>query len=306
MPLNSHLRGLLITTSAVLILSPDALLVKLMHCDPWTMLFWRSLISGTAILGALLLCYRSNFLKVIHQTGRYGFLSSLVTSIGSLLFVCALYRTTAANTLVILAATPLFAALSGRIFIGERIARHTKIAIATALGGIVIIFAGSLSLDDLSGSLMALSASALWGTNLVVLRQARQRNMIPAVGTGALLVIPLTLLLGAAPASVSSHDLQLLLVQGTLVLPLSFALITRGARKLPAAEISLVLLLETLLGPLWVWLLVGEVPATATLTAGTLVLATLILHSLISLRRRVPPLPSTPLQFDEATPIDRR
>ncbi len=293
MPVNSHQHGLMITITAVLILSPDALLVKLMHCDAWTMLFWRSLISGSSLIAGLTLIYRRRLWTTIVQTGRYGLISSLVTACGSVLFIGALYRTTAANTLVILAATPLFAALIGRIFIQEKIARHTFIAIITASGGILLIFIGSFSAENLVGNLMALAASCLWGTNLVVLRRARRLNMIPAVALGSLLAIPLCLLLGAEPSSIGPQDLSLLALQGTLVLPVSFALITLGSRHLPAAEVSLVLLLETLLGPLWVWLLVGEAPGSLTLGAGLFVLLTLVVHSLIALRTKTPVLQAT-------------
>ncbi len=284
MPVNSHLRGLIITISAVIILSPDALLVKLMQCDAWTMLFWRSLISGSSLLVGLSLIYRRRLWSCFYQTGRLGLISSVVAAIGSMLFVGALYHTTAANTLVILAATPLFAALIGRIFIKERIARYTLVAIIAVSGGILLIFYGNLSGEHLAGNLMALAASSLWGINLVVLRQARQLNMIPAVALGGLLAIPLSLLLGASPLTIGPQDLFLLTIQGTLVLPVSFALITIGTRHLPAAEVSLILLLEALLGPLWVWLLVGEIPESLTMVAGLFVLVTLIVHSYIALR----------------------
>ncbi len=284
MATKTHQRGLLITLFAVLILSPDALLVKLMHCDAWTMLFWRSLISGTSLTLGLGLIYHRRLWPLIVQIGRYGLISALVTACGSLLFIGALYRTTAANTLVILAATPLFAALIGRLFIQEKIARYTLVAIITTTGGILLIFADSFSTASLTGNLMALAASSLWGANLVVLRRARRLNMIPAIGLGSFLAIPLCLLLGADPLSISPHDLSLLTVQGALVLPVSFALITLGSRYLPAAEVSLVLLLETLLGPLWVWLLVGEVPGRLTLGAGFFIFLTLLIHSLVALR----------------------
>lgn len=287
MPVDSHLRGLSITILAVLVLSPDSLLVKLMQCDAWTMLFWRSLISGCCLTLGLALVYRQRLWSMVVRTGRYGLISSVVAACGSLLFVGSLYRTTAANTLVILAATPLFAALLGRIFIQERLNRRTLLAIIAVSIGITTIFIGSLSLENFAGNLMALAASCLWGANLVVLRQARQINMVPAVAFGSLLAIPLCLLLGASPASAGSHDLLLLLLQGTLVLPVSFALITFGSRELPAAEVSLLLLLETLLGPLWVWLVAAEAPDALTLAAGFFILATLCVHSLLALRGKI-------------------
>ncbi len=288
MPADSHLRGLLITAVAVVVLSPDALLVKLMQCDVWTMLFWRSLFAGASIITGLSLVYKRRFWQVFYQSGRYGLYSALVAGCGSLLFVNALYHTTAANTLIILAATPLFAAIIGRLFVQERIEFRTLVAIIAVFGGISVIFSGDFSDEFLVGNLMALGASSLWGTNLVILRQARQLNMTPAVAMGGLVAVPLSLILGAEPNSLIGADLLLLLLQGGLILPLSFTLITIGSRYLPAAEVSLILLLETLLGPLWVWLLVGEEPGTLSLSAGIFVLLVLIGHALSGLGRNTP------------------
>jgi len=280
---NLHRRGLLITIGAVLLLSPDSMLVKLLSCDVWTMLFWRSLITGAILLAGLALLYRRRLITLSLESGRYGLMSAMIAAAGSLMFVNALMRTTAANTLVILAATPLFAALIGYIFIRERISRATLAAIFTVFCGIFLIFTRSLGLGDMVGNLLALGAASLWGGNLVVLRQARAHNMIPAVAFGSLLAIPFALA-GGWPEAISARDAWLLLLQGSLVLPLSFALITRGSRYLPAAEVSLILLLETLLGPLWVWLVVGESPDLSTLLAGLLILATLVVHSLWQLK----------------------
>lgn len=293
---NLHRRGLIITIGAVLLLSPDSLLVKLLSCDVWTMLFWRSLITGTFLLAGLALIYRRRLITLSLESGRYGLMSAMVAAAGSLMFVNALMRTTAANTLVILAATPLFAALIGYIFIRERISRTTLGAIFTVFCGIVLIFMRSLEPGDMVGNFLALGAASLWGGNLVVLRQARALNMIPPIAFGSLLAIPFALA-GGWPEAVSSRDAWLLLLQGSLVLPLSFALITRGSRYLPAAEVSLILLLETLLGPLWVWLVVGESPDLPTLLAGLLILTTLVVHSLLQLKNA----PSAPLAIPVVT-----
>lgn len=292
-----HRRGLAITIGAVLLLSPDALLVKLLSCDVWTMLFWRSLLTGTFLLVGLALLYRRRLISLSLESGRYGLMSALIAATGSLLFVNALMRTTAANTLVILAATPLFAALIGYLFIRERISRITLGAIFTVFFGILLLFTRSLEAGTMVGNLLALGAACLWGGNLVVLRQARALNMIPAVAFGSLLAIPFALA-GGLPVAITARDALLLLLQGSLVLPLSFALITRGSRYLPAAEVSLILLLETLLGPLWVWLVVGESPDLPTLLAGLLILFTLVVHSLLQMKNT----PSSALTIPVAAP----
>jgi drug/metabolite transporter (DMT)-like permease len=124
----------------------------------------------------------------------------------------------------------------------------------------------------------------MWGSNLVVIRSGKSVNMIPANLLGNLLVVPVALTAGAQPMNIASPDILLLLLLGGVVLPVSFTMITLGPRYLPAPEVSLILLVETILGPIWVWMVLKEVPHTTTLVAGTLIVGTLVVHTLMSLR----------------------
>lgn len=291
---SDHVRGIVLTVTAVLVLSPDALLVRLIDTDPLTLIFWRGALSALAILLALGSLWGRSTLANLLLIGRPGLLSGGISAVGTILFVYALRTTSVANTLVILAATPLFSALLSRLFLGERVARRTMLAIGVGMGGILLLFAGNLGQGTLVGDLCALAAASLWAGNLVVLRHARSVNMTPAVALGGALAALLALLFGATPLAVAPADFGLLLLLGGLVLPLSFALITLGPRHLPAAEVSLILLLETFLGPLWVWWVLGEVPNAPTIIAGALILTTILLHSLASLRGAGSYLKATP------------
>jgi len=282
---SDHRKGLFLTFTAVLILSPDALLVRLIECDLWSLLFWRCLLTGGVTSLFLVVRYRWRFWHSFVATGRTGLLSALVLCCGSLLFVSSLKQTAAANTLIILAATPVFSSLFSYLFLREKIALRTWLAILICFGGILLLFSGSLKSGLLLGDLLALGATLMWAINLVILRRGRAVNMIPANVLGNLLVIPIVLLLGAQPLTVSTVDAGYLLLLGGLVLPVSFAMITLGPRYLPAPEVSLILLTETILGPIWVWLAIGEVPQATTLLAGLLIVGTLLLHTLLSLRK---------------------
>ncbi|MEN8730659.1 MAG: EamA family transporter, partial [Desulfuromonadales bacterium] len=210
--------------------------------------------------------------------------SACIVAAGGLMFVNSLKQTTAANTLIILAASPLISSLLSRIFLREKIARRTWVAIATCFGGILLIFSGSLTSGLLLGDLLALGASFMWGSNLVVIRSGKSVNMIPANLLGNLLVVPAALAAGARPLEIAGPDIWLLLLLGGVVLPVSFTMITLGPRYLPAPEVSLILLVETILGPIWVWLALGEVPLGTTLLAGVLIVGTLFVHTLMSLK----------------------
>ncbi|MDX1565593.1 MAG: DMT family transporter, partial [Phycisphaeraceae bacterium] len=243
--MNEHSRGLVLTFIAVLTLSPDALLVRLISVDTPTLLFWRGLLSGSMLYLLLLLYYRRRLFSMFRATGRIGILAAFVIASGNMFFVSSLRLTTAANTLVILASTPLIAALGTRIFLGEAVPRRTWIAILTAFAGIIILFSGSLGHHSTLGDLLAIGGACCWAGNIVIVRAARPRNMVPANALGNLTVAPLALLIGAAPLSVPPDDYGLLLILGLLVLPVSYGLITLAPRILSAAEVSLILLLET-------------------------------------------------------------
>lgn len=282
---SDHRKGLLLTFTAVLILSPDALLVRLIQSDVWTLLFWRCLLTGLMMSLFLAIRYRRQFLHSFHAIGRTGLISSVMIIIGSLLFIGSLKQTTAANTLVILAAAPIFSSLLSWLILKEKIPLRTKISIFTCFGGILLIFSGSLQHGLLLGDLMALGATAMWGSNIAIIRSGKAVNMIPANVLGNLSVVPIVYFLGAQPLLVPLADVGFLLLLGIVVLPISFAMITLGPRYLQAPEVSLILLIETILGPIWVWMVLAEVPHARTLVAGVLILGTLLIHTLLSLRQ---------------------
>lgn len=280
---STHLKGLLLTVVAVLILSPDALLVRLIRCDVWTLLFWRCLLTSIMQTLFLLILFRRQFLQSFRNIGRAGLLSASTVAIGALFFVNSLKQTAAANTLIILASAPVFSSLLSRFILREPLARRTWLAIFICFGGILLIFAGSLNQGLLLGDLLALAATFMWAGNVVTLRSGRANNMVPANLLGNLLVVPAALVGGAQPLAVTGPDILLLALLGGIVLPVSFTMITMSPRFLPAPEVSLILLIETIVGPVWVWLALGEVPLATTLLAGLLIVGTLVVHTLLSL-----------------------
>ena len=282
---SDHFKGILLTFAAVLILSPDALLVRLIQADVWTLLFWRCLLTGSMMSLFLAIRYRRQFFQSFYAIGRTGLISALMIIVGSLLFIGSLKQTAAANTLVILAAAPIFSSLLSWWLLREKIPLRTKLSIFTCFGGILLIFSGSLQNGLLLGDLMALGATAMWGSNIVIIRSGKTVNMIPANVLGNLSVAPIVYFLGAQPLLLAPADAGFLLLLGVVVLPISFAMITLSPRYLQAPEVSLILLIETILGPIWVWLALGEVPHSRTLIAGLLILGTLLIHTLLSLRQ---------------------
>ncbi len=280
---NQHLRGLLLTTLGVLILTPDGLLIRLIGTDVWTLIFWRGLLGFLAISTAYVMLYGRATVGKFRAIGWAGVAIALLYTGSNILFIQSIRLTFVANTLIIIAAAPLLAAVFSWVFLREQVAIRTWLATLFGLGGIAIIFAGSTRHASMLGEFCALGAGVCMAATFVVIRFSRDVIMIPALALSGLLLALCTFPM-ALPLSLTTHDTLLLVLLGGFVAPLSFALITLGPRTLTAPEVGLILLLETVLGPVWVWLMLDEAPPSGTLLGGFVVLATLGLHSLFALR----------------------
>lgn len=280
--------GFWVTLAGVLALCPDTLLVRLIDTDVWTLMFWRGLLMGSGLLVFFAAGSGPGWLGRILHIGWPGIGAALLFAANAICFVVALDLTTVANTLLIVSASPFFAGLLSWIFLGERVTRRTGLAILVACGGIALIFSGSLFGGEQSGSLWgdlaALGTALGMAGGFVVVRRHRRVNMIPAMALGSLISSAAALPL-AVPFALGGTQFGLTLVMGLLMLPVAFGLITIGPRYIPAPEVGLLMLLETVVGPLLVWAVIGEAASAEALVGGAVVVGTLAVHSLIGLRQ---------------------
>ncbi len=274
-----HLFGTIITLLGVLVLTPDALLIRLIHVDTWTILFWRGIFFAAAILCFYFLRYRTRIIDLFIKMGWRGVQAAIMFASSTIFFVNAIEETSVANVLVIIATAPLFSAIISRIFLKEGISASTWIAILISSGGIGAIFVGSLTAGNSLGDFYALACAFSIAAHITTVRQAKHVDMVPSLGMSGILIALIVLPL-AAPNSVTVSDFSYLFLLGFFVLPIAFGLITIGPRYIPAAEVSLLMLLETFLGPIWVWLVLGEKAEIETIIGGALVLMTLCAHTL--------------------------
>ncbi len=284
--LSTHAKGLLITACGVLVISPDGLLTRLIVTDHWTMIFWRALFLSFGMW--LVLSFSCpNRVWQQYKTLKGGALLKVVAySLGTISFIFAITHTSVANTLIILSTTPLFAAIISRVLLGEKIETRSLIAIALVALGIAVIAAGS---DDQTsswlGDMVALLGAFFLACGFSFVRRFPAASTFAAISCSgiltALLVLPL-----AAPFSISQSDVGYLMVMGLYMLPIGSALMFIGPRYIPAPEVGLLLLLESVLGPVWVWLALGERPGFYTLIGGVIVLSTLALNTAWALQQR--------------------
>jgi drug/metabolite transporter (DMT)-like permease len=267
--------------AGIILLSPESLLIRLVEVDRWTLLFWRGTLMCVGLLAASVILARST--AVIGAIGRPGVLVAVLFGIQTVLFIVSITNTEVANTLVAVSAAPLFAAIYQRVFFGQRIGRLLLAVITVAMLGIGIMVSGSLGRGNVWGDLAGLGAAAGLGGSFVVIGRNRDRSMVPAMALGGLVAALLALPL-ASPLTATASDFRYLAISGLVVLPLGFGLLAVAPRYIPGAEVALITLLEAVLGPLWVWLALGEVPAPAAVLGGAIVIGALAVNSAAMLR----------------------
>ena len=252
--------------------------------DGWQILFYRAVSFFITLLLVVALRYRRGTLGAFRAIGLRGIAIAVALGLGSVCYVFAILLTTVANAVFIIGASPIFAAAAAWLTLGERVTPAGGVAMLAASVGIGLMFADGLVADRWLGNLLALGVVASFVTMLVLLRHARAVDMLPATCLAGLV----TAALAAAMVdgfAVSSRDLGLAVLLGTVQFGGGFVLITVGARRVPAAEVALYSLSEAVLAPLWVWIGVNETPSSLTLAGSAVVLVAVIAYSVAAIRR---------------------
>ena len=280
----NRLRGLLLMIGAGLCWSTGGILVRSTEIsNGWEIVFWRSLFMVLALGVILTAWYRGAVVRKFLAVGIWGVVTGAFLALTFFFFILALTLTTVANTLVTMSIMPFVAALLGWIALKEPIAGRTWVAMAGAAAGLVLMFADSLRGDGALGMFVALGVPLAFAANLIVVRHhASEVDMVPTVAIAGI-ISALAALPGALPFSASLHDVAILALMGTVQLGIGCMLMTLATRDLSAAEVGLLALLETTLGPIWVWIGVGERPTDVALIGGLFVVGALGLNGMLGL-----------------------
>lgn len=279
---SSHTKGLVITIFGVVLLSPDGLFLRLIAVDGWTLLWWRGVFVALGV--SIILTKQGELSDAFSRPSLARVAAAALFAVSTICFVHSIRNTHVANTLVILSASPLVAALLSKAFLNDTIKRETWIAVAVVLAGILAILLESLTTGRLFGDVLALGTAITMAGALVAVRTDRGGNPLPALAYGSV-AAALVSWPWASALDIGLRDLVLLAVLGLMILPLAFGLIFLGPKYLTAPEVSLILLLETVLGPLWVWLVVNERPSSQVITAGAFILITIAAHAILGIYR---------------------
>ena len=277
-------------TGVALVLAAGALLsvagITLRHIESangWQILFYRSATFFVVVTFWLAIRYRTRVVHAFVRTGRPGLVVAFSLGLGSACYVFALLLTTVANALFIISAAPFMTAVLGWLVLRERVRPMTWFTMSIALAGIAVMVFNGIQGGRLLGNIVAFGPPVSFAIMLVMLRLAGDRDMIPAICLAGLVGAALGFAMSDSLA-LSRHDLALCLFLGVVQYTGGFVLITLGARYLPAAEVALLSLAETVLAPIWVWLGVGEVPALLTLVGGAIVVSAVVAQAVSGMR----------------------
>ena len=280
--MTTHLKGLLMTVFAVIILSPDSVLIRLVEdaspeVDSWTVLFWRGLLYAVGVSLLVFIKYRSKTIKEFQNIGKGGLLIGFFSGISTGTFVFAIVYTSIANALVIISTGPIMIAIVSWFLLKEKSSLITWASMIIVFIGIYIVMSGNFGGDKLVGDLFALATAVMMGFTFTLTRKYKTINMVPVNAIGGVIAAFIAFIM-ANKIAVPIEVFKYVLAMGT-ILSISFSLITIAPRYMPAAEVGMIMPLETVLGTLIAWYVINEEPTANALIGGSIVIVTLFLHS---------------------------
>jgi drug/metabolite transporter (DMT)-like permease len=258
------------------------------NADIWQISIYRSISWITALLIILFFKYRLEILKQIFAIGRWGVIAGVFLASAQIFYMHALDNTTVANVMFILSAIPFVTAITAFLFIKEKIKLPTILMMMIAVIGIFIMVSEGVKSGNVFGNLMALITLLCFSCFPVILRNNRHIDMLPTLLVPAVIIGLVGLMIKGSDLTVSSNDLALSFIWGGLLNGFAHSIFIIATRHLLAAEITLFMLLEFTLGPLWVWSFIGETPSINTLIGGGIVMAaiaTLTVYELLKRRK---------------------
>jgi drug/metabolite transporter (DMT)-like permease len=256
---------------------------------PWQINVYRSIGLIVAITAIIAIQNRGRFFKTLLSVGRFGLLAGVLLSGAGLSFIQAFAHTTIANALFIIGAIPFFAALLARIFLGERLRRSTLVTMLFAGSGLALMVVNGISMGSGFGNLMALATAICFAGFAVVVRYRRRVEMLPSLLISSVLVIAVSLPVTGGDLALPWNDILLCLFWGGCLSGFVNWTFIIASRHLATAEVTLLMLIEFALGPVWVWLFVDEVPSRWTLIGGSVIIAAVAVRAILELMNKSRP-----------------
>tara|TARA_B100001245_G_scaffold81537_1_gene58490 strand:+ start:463 stop:1320 length:858 start_codon:yes stop_codon:yes gene_type:complete len=285
MPYSNQKKGMVLAFTAVMFITPDSLFIRLADINSWNLIFYRGFIPFLVVFIGLLIIYKNKIIQEIINNGWHGFAYACVFTITNIVFVISIENTNVANTLIMLALAPMLSAIISFIFLKENPDQKTWVAIIITTLAVAYIFYDALDAGDFLGNFLGLTCATGLAVGAVIIRSAKKISLVPSAMVGKLMV-GLIALLFADKLKLEGNDLTIVPLMCIMCVAIPFVLVTLAPRFITAAEVNLFFLLETTLGPLWVWLVIKEQPSIETIAGGFVIVVTIAIHSALALKKK--------------------
>ncbi len=288
----SYGRGIVLVGAAGLMWSMGGLFFRMIEdATVWQIVAWRTFFLCLSMTVVVVWRYRGRAIAAFRRMGVWGLVGAAGIGCANTLFMFSLQHTYVANTLLMLGASPIIAAGIAWLLLRERVRGATLIAMLAVAVGVGVMVSGGLGTNRWLGDLLALLTVTAFAFVVVAVRAGRDVDMLPCVVLGAFMacVFSSTMaLVSGEGLAVTAADFGWCAMMGIVQMTGGMVLFIAGSKALPAAELALLSLTEVIVGPIWVWLAVGEVPVGATFLGGAIVLAAMVANALSGMRRRYP------------------
>ena len=284
MPYSDQKKGMLIAFTAIFFITPDSLLIRLANLSSWNLIFYRGLIPFIVVLTGLVIIYKSKLINEIINNGWHGFFYALTFTVTNIVFVISIENTNVANTLIMIALAPMLSAIISFIFLKENPDKKTWIAILITTFAVIYIFYDALDAGDFLGNFLGLICATGLAVGAVIIRSAKKISLVPSAMIGKLMVALIALVF-TNQLKLENNDIVIVPLMCVMCVAIPFVLVTLAPRYITAAEVNLFFLLETIFGPLWVWLVIKEQPSFETILGGSVIVITIAVHSFLALKK---------------------
>lgn len=282
--LTDQKKGSLMAFVAVMFITPDSLFIRLSNVETWSLVFYRGIIPFVLVFIGMLLIYRLKFFNLLRSNGYYGFAYVLTFSVTNIAFVVSIQNTNVANTLIMIATAPMLSAILGSFFLKENPDKKTWVAIFITFFAAIYIFYDSIKLGNFFGDILGFVAAMGLAVGAVIIRSAKKLNLVPSAVVGKL-IIAFFAMLFVKDYSLNDNDIYIVPLMCVMCVAIPFVLVTIAPRFITAAEVNLFFLLETIIGPIWVWLIIKEQPTPETIVGGAIIVLTIATHSFLKLKK---------------------
>jgi drug/metabolite transporter (DMT)-like permease len=282
--LTNNAKGLALTSLGVFIMSLESLFIKFTTISPFLFSFYIGIFMFISMISTFIFKEKAVLKKALTTNLPMMIVCAILMGTSNIFFITAVKTTTVANVVIIFSTAALFSALFAYLFYREKITKNIIVASFFMFVGLFIIFNDKLEIGSIEGNIYALLCTAFFATSYVILSRYKDmdRFILTAFSGLALSMIAFFF---CDDLSIDFKTLAVVMIMGLLISPISRVFLGNGAKYISASEVSLLMIIETIMAPVWVWIFLNEVPSSYTFIGGSIIVATLIVNSLYTLKK---------------------